>query len=166
MTAATVTPGSADRATTAARGAAIMTMGALAFVGYAAILFALNFTDGFFELGIGPGQIDVDRQAIEAFSPSLFDYLSHVQLAVAGFVAATGVAVASLSWFGVRRGHMWAWASAVAAPVLALAVALPAHYPAGLDTLLHIGPIYFATVVFVVGALIALPSVRSHDTTR
>ena len=27
---------------------------------------------------------------------------------MAGFVAATGLAVAVLSWFGVRRGHLWA----------------------------------------------------------
>jgi hypothetical protein len=64
--------------------------------------------------------------------------------------------VALLSWFGVRRGHLWAWVGAVAAPVLAPAVALPAHYPYHLDTLGHLGLIYVATGVFVAGALVAL----------
>jgi hypothetical protein len=42
------------------------------------------------------------------------------------------------------------------APVLGLAVALPAHYPNHFDTLGHLGLIYLATVIFVAGALLAL----------
>ena len=44
----------------------------------------------------------------------------------------------------------------MAAPVLSLAVALPAHYPYGFDTIGHLGLIYLATAVFVVGALLSL----------
>ena len=73
-----------------------------------------------------------------------------------GFIAATGLAVLFLVAFGVRRGELWAWVGAVAAPVLGLAVALPAHYPNGFDTLGHLGLIYLAVVIFVVGALVAL----------
>lgn len=40
-------------------------------------------------------------------------------------------------------------------PVLGLAVALPAHYPWGFDTIGHLGPIYADTLLFVVGAVIA-----------
>ena len=49
---------------------------------------------------------------------------------------------------------------AVAAPVLGLAVALPAHYPYGFDTIGHLGLIYLATAIFVVGALLSLRAVR------
>jgi hypothetical protein len=61
-----------------------------------------------------------------------------------------------LAWFGVRRGHVWAWVGAVASPVLGLAVALPAHYPWNLDTIGHLGLVYLATLVFVAGALLVL----------
>jgi len=44
----------------------------------------------------------------------------------------------------------------VTAPVLGLAVALPAHYVNGFDTIGHLGLIYLATVIFVVGALVSL----------
>ena len=69
------------------------------------------------------------KDDIQAFSPSLYHYIGHLHIAVSGFIAATGVAVLFLVAFGVRRGHLWAWVGAVAAPVLGLAVALPAHYP-------------------------------------
>jgi hypothetical protein len=130
-----------------------MTLGALAFMGYAVIFFVRNFTDSFLELGIGPDEVSVGKDQIQAFSPSLYDYISHLHIAVSGFIAATGLAVAALSWYGVRRGYVWAWIAAVAAPVLGLAVALPAHYPYGFDTIGHLGLIYLATLVFVVGAL-------------
>jgi cytochrome bd-type quinol oxidase subunit 2 len=152
-----VTAGAYREESTALKaGVWLMTLGAIAFIGYAVIFFVRNFTDSFLELGIGAEQVSVGKTEIEAFSPSLYDYISHLHIAVSGFIAATGLAVAALSWFGVRRGYMWAWVAAVAAPVLGLAVALPAHYPYGFDTIGHLGLIYLATAIFVVGAVLAL----------
>ncbi len=141
-------------------GTWLMGLAAVGFIGYAAIFFVLNFTEQFLELGIGPEQVDVGRDEIQAFSPSLFEYIGHLHIAVAGFIAATGLAVLFLVAFGVRRGMMWAWVGAVAAPVLGLLVALPAHYPNGFDTIGHLGLIYLATAIFVVGALLALRGLR------
>jgi hypothetical protein len=136
-------------------GTGLMTLGAAAFIGYAVIFVVRNFTDSFLELGIGPGQVSVGKEQIQDFSTSLYDYVSHLHIAVSGFIAATGLAVVFLTWFGVRRGHLWAWVGAVAAPVLGLAVALPAHYPYGFDTIGHLGLIYLATAIFVVGAVLS-----------
>jgi hypothetical protein len=136
-------------------GVWLMSVGAVAFIGYAVIFFVRNFTDSFLELGIGAEQVSVGKSEIEAFSPSLYHYISHLHIAVSGFIAATGLAVAALSWFGVRRRQMWAWVAAVAAPVLGLAVALPAHYPWGFDTVGHLGLIYLATAIFVFGAALS-----------
>ena len=144
-----------------------MTLGAVAFIGYAVIFFVRNFSDSFLELGIGPAQVDKSKDEIRAFSPDLYHYISHLHLALSGFIAATGLAVAALSWFGVRRGLMWAWTTAVAAPVLALAVALPAHYPWGFATIGHLGLVYLAAGIFVIGALLALKGLgETSETTR
>src|SRR5438093_7153235 len=135
-------------------GSWLMGIAAVGFIGYAVIFFIRNFTDAFLELGIGPGEVNVSKAEIQNFSPSLYHYISHLHIAVAGFIAATGVAVLFMVAYGVRRAELWAWVGAVVAPVLGLAVALPAHYPYHLDTLGHLGLIYLATVVFVVGALL------------
>ncbi len=143
-------------------GSILMAIGGIAFFGYGVIFFIRNFTGAFLELGIGPREVSVSRAEIEAFNPSLVEYVSHLHIALSGFIAATGIAVAALSWYGVRRGELWAWVTAVAAPVIALAVALPAHYPNHFDTLGHLGLIYVATGTFVVGALLALPGVLAR----
>jgi len=140
-------------------GSWLMGAAAVGFIGYAVVFFVRNFTDSFLELGIGPGEVNVGKSEIKTFSPSLFQYISHLQIAVSGFIAATGVAVLFLVIYGVRRGLMWAWVGAVTAPVVGLAVALPAHYPNHFDTLGHLGAIYVATLVFVAGALIALTGI-------
>ncbi len=142
-------------------GSWLMGAAAAGFIGYAVIFFVRNFTDSFLELGIGPNQVDVGKEAIQDFSPSLFHYIGHLHIAVAGFIAATGVAVLFLVAYGVRRGELWAWVGAVAAPVLGLLVGLPAHYPNHFDTLGHLGLIYLATLIFVAGALIALRGILS-----
>ena len=130
---------------------------------YAVIFFVNNFT-GFLELGIGRGEVSVSKTQIKHFSPSLYDYISHLHIALSGFIAASGLAVIALAWFGVRRGQFWAWVAAVAVPVLALAVALPAHYPNHLDTVGHLGLIYADTALFVVGAVVAFLGLREQST--
>jgi hypothetical protein len=137
-------------------GAALMALAGLAFIGYAVIFFIRNFTGAFLELGIGPGEVAVGREEIKAFNPDLYHYIGHLHIAVSGFIASTGLATAALAWYGVRRGELWAYATAVATPVLGLVVAIPAHYPYNFDTLGHLGLIYLATAIFVAGAALAL----------
>jgi hypothetical protein len=160
----TITADAREESSALKWGATLMTVAAVAFIGYAAIFFVRNFTGDFLELGIGPSQVASGKDEIKAFDNDLYHYISHLHIAVAGFIAATGLAVAALSWFGVRRRYMWAWSAAVAAPVLGLAVALPAHYPWGFDTIGHLGLIYLATAIFVVGALLALKALREGET--
>jgi hypothetical protein len=136
-------------------GTGLMLVGATGFLVYAVIFFTRNFTDNFLELGIGPGEVNVGKTQIEQFSPQLYHYISHLHIAVSGFIAATAVGTAFLVAYGVRRGHLWAWIGAVATPVVGLAVALPAHYPYGFDTIGHLGLIYLATAIFGVGALVS-----------
>jgi hypothetical protein len=136
-------------------GATLMAVAAAGFIGYAGLFLVRNFTNSFLELGIGPKEVDVSKDQIQQFSPSLYHYISHLQIGISGFIAATGLAVLLLALYGVRSGQVWAWVAAVAAPVLGLAIALPAHYPWNLDTLGHLGLIYLATLVFMVGALLS-----------
>lgn len=146
-------------------GAILMLAGAVAYIGYAVWFLIRNFTAAtFLELGIGSAQVDVGKTQISEFSPSLLDYISHLHIALAGFIAATAVAALFLVWFGVRRGALWAWAGAVAAPVVGLLIAIPSHYPYGFATVGHLGLIYLATAVFVVGAVVALKGLRDVGT--
>jgi hypothetical protein len=49
------------------------------------VLFLVrNSTDSFLELGIGPHEVPVGKDAIQQFSPELFHYISHLHIAVAG----------------------------------------------------------------------------------
>ena len=146
-------------------GCWLMGIAAVGFIGYGVLFFIRNFTDSFLELGIGPNEVNVGKDQIQSFSPSLYEYISHLQIALSGFIAATGLAVLLLVAFGVRRGQMWAWVAAVSVPVLALLVALPAHYPNHFDTLGHLGLIYLATLIFLVGAVIALIALRKSPVT-
>ncbi|MEP6477413.1 MAG: hypothetical protein ABJC60_09090 [Actinomycetota bacterium] len=166
MATAQVTPAMAQREDSGLRvGSWLMGLAAVGFMGYAVMFFIQNFTNGFLELGIGRNEVNVGKDEIVRFSPSLYQYISHLQIAISGFIAATGLAVLFLVAFGVRRGHGWAWVGAVASPVLALAVALPAHYPNHFDTLGHLGLIYLATLIFVAGTLMTGKALLDARTT-
>ena len=145
-------------------GAALMLIASLAFIGYAVVFFFRNFAGGGFELGVTTLN-GITSANLDTLNPAVMHYIMHLHIATAGFIAATGIAVAALSWYGVRRGEWWAWIAAVVSPVVGLLVALPYHYMGHFEFnwVTHLGPIYLATLVFVVGALLALRGMTTRQ---
>jgi len=134
-----------------------MVLGALIFLVYAVAFFFLAFASSGFEIGVATLN-GVTRQQLDGLNPAIIAYITHLHVATAGFIAATAIAVAGLAWYGVRNGRWWAWITAVISPVLGLAVALPLHWMGhfNYDWVSHLGPIYLGTIIYVVGAVVAL----------
>lgn len=143
-------------------GAILMALAGLGFVGYGVAFLLRALTGSGFEIGVHT--LDgLTRPELAETYPEVAYYITHAHVALAGFIIATGIAVTALSWYGVRTGQLWAWATAVATAVVGLAIALPMHYTGefGHDWVTHLGPIYLATILFVVGAVLALLSLRT-----
>jgi hypothetical protein len=105
-------------------GASLMVLGALIFLGYAVVFFFRAFTTTGFELGVETLN-GVTPQQLDGLNPAIMAYITHVHVALAGFIAATAIAAGSLAWYGVRDGLWWAWITAVIVPVVGLALAYP-----------------------------------------
>src|SRR6516162_4839843 len=138
-------------------GAGLMVLAALLFLVYAVVFFFRAFASGGFEVGV-PTLNGVTPQQLDKLNPAIMAYITHLHVAIAGFVAASAIAAGSLAWYGVRDGLWWAWITAVIVPVVGLAVALPMHYMGHFhyDWVSHLGPIYLGTIIYVVGAVQAL----------
>jgi hypothetical protein len=138
-------------------GAGLMVFGALIFLVYAVVFFVRAFASSGFELGVDTLN-GVTPQQLDGLNPAIMGYITHLHVAIAGFVAATAIAAGGLAWYGVRDGLWWAWIIAVIVPVVGLAVALPMHYMGhfNYDWVSHLGPIYLGTIIYVVGAVAAL----------
>jgi hypothetical protein len=154
MSARPATPGPGSLAPSPELGAKLVALAGIGLVGYGLMFLIRNFT-GFIELGLTPEHVGGTPEQIRAFSPHLFSYISHLQVAVAGFIIALGVAVIVLAWRGIRTGQVWALWTALLAPVIALAFALPLHYVYGLATLGHLGLIYLDAAILLVGTVLA-----------
>jgi hypothetical protein len=135
-------------------GTNLVLLAGLGLVGYGLMFLARNFT-GFIELGLTPAHIGGTPEDIRAFSPHLYNYISHLQVAVAAFIIALGIAVIGLAWNGIRSGQRWALWTAFSAPVVGVGLALPLHYVYGLGTLGHLGLIYLDAVILLVGTVLA-----------
>jgi len=137
-----------------ALGARLVALAGVGLIGYGILFLIRNFTD-FIELGLTPELVGGTEETIYGFSPRLYEYISHLQVALSGFFIALGVAVIGLAWYGIRRGERWALWTAFLSPVVAVAIALPLHFPYGLATYGHLGPIYLDAVILLVGTVIA-----------
>ena len=138
-------------------GASLMVLGALIFLVYAIAFFFRAFASSGFEIGVETLN-GVTPQQLNGLNPAIMYYIMHLHVATAGFIAATAIAVAGLAWYGIRNSMWWAWITAVIAPVVGLAVALPLHWLGhfNYDWVSHLGPIYIGTIIYVVGAVVAL----------
>ncbi|HET8623733.1 MAG TPA: hypothetical protein VFM14_09250 [Gemmatimonadales bacterium] len=135
-------------------GVNLVALAGIGLVGYGLMFLVRNFT-GFIELGLTPEHVGGTPEQIRAFSPRLYNYISHLQVAVSAFIIALGVAVIALAWRGIRSGQRWALWTAFVAPAIAVGLALPLHYVYGIGTLGHLGLIYLDVVILLVGTVLA-----------
>jgi hypothetical protein len=135
-------------------GANLVVLAGVGLVGYGLMFLIRNF-HGFIELGLTSEKIGGTPEQIEAFSPHLYHYISHLQVAVAAFIIALGVAVIALAWRGIRSGQRWALWTAFLAPVIGVGIALPLHYTYGFATMGHLGPIYADAAILLIGTIVA-----------
>lgn len=135
-------------------GANLVLLAGVGLVGYGVMFLVRNFT-GFIELGLTPQLIGGTPEEIRAFSPHLYHYISHLQVAVAAFIIALGIAVIALAWNGIRTGQRWALWTAFLAPVVGVGLALPLHYSYGFATLGHLGLIYLDAAILLAGTVLA-----------
>ncbi len=135
-------------------GANTVALAGVGLVGYGLMFLVRNFT-GFTELGLNSELVGGTPAQIQAFSPALYDYISHLQVALAGFIIALGIAVITLALNGIRRGERWALWTAFLAPVVAVGIALPLHFVYGIGTFGHLGLIYLDAVILLVGTIMA-----------
>lgn len=134
----------------------------MALIAYGCFFVVRNFT-GFIELGLTPAHVGGTPAEIRAFSPRLFNYISHLQVAIAGFIIAIGVAVISLAWNGMRRQERWAAWTVAAVVVVSVSITLPLHYVYGLATMGHLGALYVDVVLLLVGGALSLRAAQTSS---
>ncbi len=137
-------------------GATLMAVTGVGLIGYAIWFIVQNFA-GLIEIGLSPVELGKTREEIWAFSPGVYNYISHLQVALGGFMAATGRAIAFAAWFGVRQRESWAWWAVMLTTVLWAGVTLQLHYVYGFGTLAHLGLGYVALTLIAIGGYLARP---------
>jgi cytochrome bd-type quinol oxidase subunit 2 len=146
--------------TSIATGANIVALAGIGLIGYGLMFLVRNFT-GFTELGLTAELVGGTPEQIQSFSQNLYNYVSHLQVALSGFIIALGIAVIGLAVFGIRRGESWALWTAFLAPVVAVGIALPLHFPYHIATLGHLGLIYLDAIILLVGTIVSYRAMRA-----
>lgn len=157
-----VSPQMRTASSSADLGAKIVALAGVGLVGYGIMFLIRNF-NGFIELGLTPQHVGATPEQIQAFSLDLYEYISHLQVAVSAFIIALGVAVIALAWFGIRNGERWAMWTAFITPVIGVAIALPLHFTYGIGTLGHLGLIYLDAVILLIGTVLSYNALKSSS---
>lgn len=146
-------------------GARLIALAGVAVFLYGFLFLIVDFTS-FTELGLTAQQVGGDPSAIHSFSSGLYNYISHLQVAISGFLMAFSVQLMGLAWFGIRRGQRWALWTAAGSTALAYVVVVPLHFFYGLATLVHLGPFGLVALVLIAGTWSASTGMRSTSILR
>src|SRR5438105_289495 len=88
-------------------GSASIALAGVAVFAYGVIVLILNFT-AFIELGLNRQLVGTSASARQADNPTLYNFISHLQVNLAAFIMTYGLALAAFAWLGIRRGQRWA----------------------------------------------------------
>ena len=164
-TASTASLRAADT-TRADLGTWMVVVAGFALICYGVFFIVRNFT-GFIELGLTPAHVGATPAAIRDFSPRLYNYISHLQVAIAGFIVVLGVALISLAWNGMRHRARWAAWTVATVVIVAVTITLPLHYVYGLATVGHLGTLYVDVLLLLAGSALSLRASKlSHEGSR
>jgi hypothetical protein len=141
-------------------GGRLITLAAVAVFLYAVLFLIIDFT-AFIELGLTSQQVGGDSATINGLSPALHNYISHLQVAISGFMMSFAIQVGALAWFGIRRGMRWALWAVAAAFAVAYLVAVPLHFVYGLATVVHLGPFAVVAVLVIAGIALARSGMKN-----
>ena len=120
-----------------------------------------------FELGVTTLG-GVTRAELAATNPEMLHYMDHLHIGLGGLLAALGIAIVALAWYGIRDGDRWALATTLAIALIALATNFVVHFDPGFgyDWLVHIAPSILVTVLVISGVGWAYQGLRAGEVPR
>lgn len=136
----------------------LILLSGLSVVVYGLAFMAQNLF-GLAELGLDLADIGLTPQQVNALPPRLVAYITHVQLALGGFIAAVGVATVFFA-FGIREREKSSWWGAVAISVTWVLLTTSPHFILGFTDFSHLWVVYGYIVAFAIGAYLSRPGAR------
>jgi len=94
------------------------------------------------------------KESIQAFSPELVNYITHIQIILGGAGIALAIALLFFA-FGIKKKQKWAWWGAFISFSIWGVIGFTTHYIYGYTTLKHLGLFYLLGLIFIIGMIIS-----------
>ncbi|UGT41242.1 hypothetical protein LTV02_35775 [Nocardia yamanashiensis] len=92
-----------------------------------------------------------DADTLRAANEHLLPFIAHDRAGFGGALISTGAAILLLALWGWRQGEAWVWWTLLAAAFAGSASALIIHFFIHYTAFVHLLPVYFGTVVILLG---------------
>jgi hypothetical protein len=149
------------------QGGLVVAVTGILLIGYGLTFLYVAYFGTEFELGVAT--LDgVTRAELATTSPELLQYIDHLHIGLGGLLAALGIAIAGLAWYGIRRGQPWTLSATFVIAVIALATNFIVHFQPGFeyDWLIHIAPSVGVTLAVLGGIAWAYQGIQASESHR
>ncbi|MGM9923072.1 MAG: dihydroorotate dehydrogenase [Bacillus sp. (in: firmicutes)] len=102
----------------------------------------------------------MSSQMLDSISNNLIPVIAHDRAGFGSALVSVGLLVLMLSLWGFRKGERWIWNTLALGALPAFIAGLGTHIYIGYTTFIHLLPLYFLGVLYLLGLLLSYPFLK------
>ena len=99
-------------------------------------------------------------EMLDSISENLIPVIAHDRAGFGSALVSVGLLVLMLSLWGFRKGERWIWNTLAIGALPAFAAGIGTHFYIGYTTFIHLLPVYFLAVLYLLGLILSYPFLK------
>ncbi|WP_042351485.1 hypothetical protein [Bacillus massiliigorillae] len=101
-------------------------------------------------------------EMLDSISNNLIPVIAHDRAGFGSSLVSVGLLVLTLSLWGFRKGEGWIWNTLAIGALPAFITGIGTHLYIGYTTFIHLLPVYFLCVLYLLGLILSYPFLKKH----
>lgn len=102
-------------------------------------------------------------QMLDSISSNLIPVIAHDRAGFGSALISVGLLVLMISLWGFRKGERWIWNTLCLGALPAFIAGIGTHIYIGYTTFIHLLPVYFLVILYLLGLLLSYPFLRKKE---
>lgn len=102
-------------------------------------------------------------QMLDSISNNLIPVIAHDRAGFGSALISVGLLVLMISLWGFRKGERWIWNTLCLGALPAFIAGIGTHIYIGYTTFIHLLPVYFLVILYLLGLLLSYPFLRKKE---
>lgn len=109
------------------------------------------------------GFLCMSPQMLDSINSKLIPVIAHDRAGFGSALVSVGLLVLTISLWGFRKGERWIWNTLAVGALPAFIAGIGTHIFIGYTTFIHLLPVYFLVVLYLLGLILSYPFLKTKE---